>query len=132
MKFLLDSHTFLWSLVATDKLSADARSTLLSPTNEIFLSAVSLWELSLKFSLGKLELHGVNIEDLADLAEQTGFATIPLTPKCAASFHRLPKLAHRDPFDRMLVWQCIQENFTLITKDAALKVYQSHGLKVLW
>lgn len=132
MKILVDSHAFLWAVMAPDKLGAKARSELTSGRNEVFLSAISLWEISLKYSLGKLDLKGVFPADLPDAAGNAGFETLPLDPQLAASFHELPKLAHKDPFDRMLIWQCIRGGFTLVSKDKELASYKPLGLELLW
>jgi len=61
-----------------------------------------------------------------------GFTTIPLTPKEAALFYQLPKLAHKDPFDRMLIWQAVANDWVLISKDSQFDAYGSSGLKTIW
>jgi len=132
MKLLLDSHTFLWALMAPEKLSKKARTALEFPGNETFVSSISFWELSLKYSLGKLHLEGTTPENLPTAAEKSGFSLLTLDPEIAATFHQLPHIEHRDPFDRMLIWQAIQSELTLITKDSAIKPYTELGLKVLW
>ena len=61
-----------------------------------------------------------------------GFILSPPSPEESASFHRLPRGAHRDPFDRMLIWQCVQRGFTLVTRDRGLADYRALGLKTAW
>jgi PIN domain nuclease of toxin-antitoxin system len=131
MSFLLDTHSFLWAAMAPEKLSERAK-TVLSDENKIFVSAVSFWEIALKYSLGKLVLGGVAPEQLPAVAQQMKFECIPLDPDESASYRLLPKLAHKDPFDRMLIWQCMQHQWTLISSDKVLREYQSLGLKLLF
>lgn len=128
----MDSHTFLWALMAPAKLSARVRSELVSARNEVFLSSVSLWEISLKYSLGKLTLEGANPNELLGAAEKAGIELVSMEPQVAATFYQLPRLPHKDPFDRMLIWQCIQGDFTLVSKDADLLHYKPLGLRFMW
>ena len=132
MTLLLDTQALLWAALEPSHLSAAARQSVVAPTNEIMVSSVSFWEISLKFAIGKLELKGVLPEGLPDSARQMGFAITPLSEDEAASFHRLPRDAHRDPFDRMLVWQAVCHGWTLVSRDVSLDVYQEHGLRRLW
>jgi PIN domain nuclease of toxin-antitoxin system len=132
MTLLLDTHAFLWAAMEPGLLSGKARQSLIDPANEVVVSSVSFWEVSLKFSVGKLDLAGVPPEGLPDSARQMGFTVIPLSENEAASFHRLPRDLHRDPFDRMLAWQAICRGWTLVSKDASLQAYSRHGLRLLW
>jgi len=132
MKLLLDSHTFLWVLMSPEKLGKKALSAVSDSGNEALVSAVTFWELSMKHSLGKLLLKGISPEELPFVAEDAGFTLLPLDPSHAAEYHRLPKLGHKDPFDRMLVWQAIRFGATLISKDPEIKAYTEHGLKLMW
>lgn len=81
---------------------------------------MTYWELSLKYGLGKLELNGVEPDAFPEAAAAMGFETLPLDPGAAAGFHRLPRQSHRDPFDRLLVWQAIRSDCVLVTRDADL------------
>ncbi|MDD5177442.1 MAG: type II toxin-antitoxin system VapC family toxin [Sterolibacterium sp.] len=132
MNCLLDTHAFLWAVFGPEKLSRKARAAIVEPTNEICLSSISLSEISLKYALGKLKLENCTPESLVTAAREMGLTLITANADESASFHRLPSVAHRDPFDRMLVWQAIQRQLVLITKDSALPTYQAAGLKVLW
>ncbi len=129
--YLLDTHSFLWSIFETSRLSIPVRSILSNGKNTIYVSAVSFWEISLKFGLGKLELENTP-EQLPALAKQMGFLTLPIEPEEVASFYRLPKIAHKDPFDRMLIWQAISRNLILLSKDKQFEQYSQYGLKILW
>jgi len=132
MNFLLDTHSFLWALFSPEKLSPSAAQKIRSSDNDVAVSVISFWEISLKFALGKLELSGVEPEALPRFAEQMGMNIMPISPTEAASFHKLPKLLHKDPFDRFIIWQAIQRKMTLISKDCEFKEYLKFGLKIHW
>ena len=115
------------------RLSRPAKRVLQDATAEVCVSAVSFWEMSLKQALGKLSLEGVTIEGLVDAATAHHCQLLPLTARVASTFHHLPLLGrHRDPFDRMLVWQAIQHDLTLVSRDRAMEAYQTEGLQILW
>lgn len=132
MSHLLDTHTFLWAVFTPEKLSRRARAVITDASIAVSLSSISLWEISLKFSLGKLALDNTSPEELAVIAREMGLEFAALSAEEAASFHQLPRTTHRDPFDRMLAWQAIHRRWTLVTRDGALDEYQSAGLKTLW
>ena len=132
MNYLLDTHTFLWSLFSPKLLSLSAIQEITSGGNNVFVSVVSFWEVSLKYALGKLVLEGVEPDDLPDSAKQMGIDTLSIGESDAASFHKLPRLAHKDPFDRLLIWQAIRQKMILISKDAQFDWYGKFGLKRLW
>jgi len=89
--------------------------------------------MSLKQALGKLTLEGETIEGLVHAAAAHRCELLPLTVQVASTFHHLPLLGRRrDPFDRMLVWQSIQHDLTLVSRDRAMEAYQTEGLKILW
>ena len=132
MRYILDTHSFLWALFSPDKLSAWARREIRDRENEIALSVVTFWEISLKYALGKLELADTDPEELPEAAEGMGLDILLLRPDEAASFHKLPRIAHKDPFDRLIIWQAIQHKMTLISKDREFKAYGEFGLKIRW
>ncbi|MFP3912182.1 MAG: type II toxin-antitoxin system VapC family toxin [Desulfobacteraceae bacterium] len=132
MKLLLDTHGFLWSLFSPEKLSQRARSEITSPENEASVSVATFWEISLKYGLGKLELSGVAPEQLPDFASQMDLAILPISPAEASSFYQLPRYSHKDPFDRIIIWQAIQRRLALISKDRDFNYYRALGLKVIW
>jgi len=152
MNHLLDTHTFLWAAFSPDKLSAKARNEIRSAENQVCISSVSFWEISLKHTLGKIELSNCTPADMPDIATQMGIDIIQLGAQETASFYQLslpnppPKgegtndllrkfqvnVAHKDPFVRMIIWQAIQQQFVLISKDANFPEYRQFGLKVLW
>ena len=132
MNCLLDTHAFLWTVFAPEKLGRKARTAISDPGNDIHLSSVTFWEISLKFALGKLTLTDCSPETLVRTAREMGLVMIAPDAEESASFYQLPRVPHRDPFDRMLVWQAIQRDLALITNDSALPAYQAAGLRMLW
>jgi len=132
MRYLLDSHVFLWTLFAPEKLSKNAKETIIDIESEVAVSVVTFWEISLKYALGKLDLINITPDALPPAAEEAGIDILPMTLQDAAGFFHLPKLAHRDPFDRMIIWQAIQQRMTLVSKDRSFKDYKKHGLKIHW
>ncbi len=118
MRILLDTHLLLWWLADDPSLSGEARALIGDPENTVFVSAVSLWEIWLKESLGKLRLPTGFEERLAAEA----FEALPLTAAQTREVAPLP-WHHRDPFDRMLVAQARAENLTLLTADAPVAAY---------
>lgn len=132
MKYLIDTHTFLWILLTPEKLSKKSYGIIEDSQNEILFSIITLWEISLKYNLGKLELNNVYPEDLPDIAKMTGLEMLNLNKYDVSSFHKLPKFSHKDPFDRLLIWQAIQNNLIMISKDENFSEYIDHGLRVFW
>lgn len=133
MNYLLDTHTLIWSITDRKKISALAQKTIENTNNSILVSAISFWEVSLKFSIGKLDIHGFLPEDLPDLSIKSGFTLLSILPHESASYHLLSINAkHKDPFDRMLAWQAIQQDLILISKDENMASYKPSGLKLLW
>ncbi len=133
MKLLLDTHALLWSIIEPDQLSPVARTAITDPTAQVAVSAVSFWEIAIKTALGKLDLQGATPEALVDAAQQQGFDLLPLDPRLAASFTRLPvDPQHRDLFDRMLVWQAISLGYTLVSRDRKISASKLEGLRTLW
>ena len=95
-------------------------------------SVVSFWEISLKCALGKLELEGARPEDLPEVTERMGIDILPLSAHEAAGFYKLPKRMHKDPFDRLIIWQAIQRGMHLVTRDRSFEDYVEAGLRVFY
>lgn len=132
MRFLLDTHAFLWTLCDAKKLSKRSRDIIENSENDVFISVITYWEISLKFALGKLKLTGFTPEQLPGLAAEIGLETLPLSAEISSTFYQLPVQVHRDPFDRMLIWQSIREDLCLLSRDAAFKEYRDYGIRVIW
>lgn len=133
MKLLLDTCSLLWALNDPRKLSAKARRSLVDPSNSIHVSAVSFWEISLKYSIGKLSLEGIEPTDFPALVAGESWEILPLDAGTAASFHELPRAEnHKDPFDRMLIHLAVGGGYYFVSKDGATDGYARLGLKVCW
>ena len=131
MIYLFDTHYILWSLFEPARINGKTREILENETDTKLVSGINLWEISLKFSLGKLELHGISPEQILEELLEVGFEVAELKSRLLASYHNLPqKDDHRDPFDRMLIWQAISEGYTLITKDEKIMQYVADGLLI--
>ncbi|HET8828377.1 MAG TPA: type II toxin-antitoxin system VapC family toxin [Pelobium sp.] len=132
MRYLLDTHVFIWSVLNTKKISEKVLNILEDSNQQIFVSAVSFWELSLKYSIGKLNLNLLKPEMFPSIALDMNYKNLPLSVEESSSFHTLEGGWHKDPFDRMLIVQAMENNLTLITKDENIAKYAQEGLKVIW
>lgn len=132
MNYLVDTHTFLWAALSPEKLSKKSKNILLDAQLKKYLSIITLWEISLKFSAGKLDLRGGLPDNMPTLAKKVGFEILNLDTDTASSFYKLPKLRNKDPFDRMLAWQAISGDCQLLTKDQGFADYKDQGLKIVW
>ena len=118
MKYLLDTHSLLWTIFEPDKLSAEAQEIILDRNNIICISIISLWEISIKQNIGRL-----NIPDkFYEVVRQGGFEILSLTISQIEQYKTLP-LYHRDPFDRMLIVQAQQHKLIFITRDSEINKY---------
>jgi PIN domain nuclease of toxin-antitoxin system len=132
MIYLLDTHYLLWSLFEPDKIGAPVRQILENDTDIKLISGVNLWEISLKYSLGKLELGGTNPSEILDTLLEAGFEVAELESRLLATYHQLPRREdHRDPFDRLLIWQAISNDYTLISHDRKIEQYRADGLRLV-
>ena len=122
-RLLLDTHALLWVLDDDAALDESARSAIVDPRNDVFVSAVSMWEISIKRSLGKLKAP----EELLSTVAASGFRELPVTFVHADQAGGLPP-HHRDPFDRMLVAQAQMEGLTIVTHDSVIARY---GVRIL-
>ena len=117
-RYLLDTHTFLYCLFSMDKLSPGCKVIITDPENDIFVSSVNLWEISIKKSIGKLQAP----EDMVSIVEEKGFLGLPISLEDGQSILDLP-LLHKDPFDRMLIAQAKNNKLTIITNDKVIPTY---------
>jgi PIN domain nuclease of toxin-antitoxin system len=128
VNLLLDTHTFLWFIAGSERLSVAARELVEASANQPFLSAASLWEMAIKLSLGRLHL-GLAFEDLVpeqmhlNGVQFLGIEVEHVTPVTTLPFH------HRDPFDRLLVAQAMTEQMPIVSADPAFDAYP---VKRLW
>ena len=128
MDFLLDTHSFLWFINGDDQLSEKAKNAIISPAAVKYISIISLWEIAIKVSIGKLSL-GMRHADLREQLVGNGFEILPITFEHTVILSGL-ELHHRDPFDRMIIAQALREGLTVVGKDENFARYA--GLKLLW
>ena len=121
MKLLLDTHILLWAIAESRRLSRAARAFIGDPAHELAFSAVSLWEMAIKASLGRSDFR-VDVGSVRKRLFDNGYSEIAATGAHAAALANLP-LIHKDPFDRMLVAQATVEGLTLITGDPVVARY---------
>lgn len=132
MKYLLDTHTLIWTLFDAQRLSETVKNIIRDPANDVYVSAINFWEISIKVGSGKLGLGAITPESIPETCIDHGFELINLDVVESSSFYRLDAVHHKDPFDRMLIWQAIHRNHILLTNDENIAKYSSHGLKVVW
>ena len=123
MKILIDTHIFLWAIAAPEKLSQKHKEALERLSNTIYVSSVSVTELMIKSSIGKLD---VDFDPIA-VAKKSGFEMLDFSCEDAFALKEMP-FHHKDPFDRMLISQAINRNYTLMSEDGKFKAY---GCKLL-
>jgi PIN domain nuclease of toxin-antitoxin system len=128
VKLLLDTCTFLWVALDADDLSDTARAAFREPSNEVYLSAASAWEISVKHALGRLPLPSPPHAFVTGLREAHAIESLPIREEEVLHLDRLPRL-HSDPFDRILVCQAIVGGMVLLTPDPVLEQYPA---RVLW
>jgi len=115
---LLDAHTVLWWLADDPTLDPAARSAIADPTNDVLVSAASIWEIEIKRALGKLSAP----DGLVTVVDEAGFDVLPITGQDAEVAGSLPA-HHRDPFDRMLVAQADRVGAIVVSRDVAFLAY---------
>lgn len=128
MKVLLDTCTFLWLVEDSERLSETARAVHLSLENEVFLSSVSAWEISVKHGLGKLPLPEAPAVLVPKHRAALQLKALPFDEEAALLVTKLPD-HHRDPFDRMLVCQALAGGMAILTPDPRIAAYP---VKTIW
>lgn len=124
MRYLLDTHSLLWTIFEPDKLSTKAQEIILNQNNIICVSLISLWEISIKQNIGRLDIP----EEFFDVVNEGGFEMLSLTMPQIKRYRILP-LHHRDLFDRMLIVQAQQQKLILITRDSKIGKYDVETIK---
>jgi len=122
MRFLIDTHIFLWFLNGDSQLSPQFRAHIQDPNNEVYLSVVSVWEATIKYQLGKLPLPESPEIYLPKQRIRHQIDSLPINEASITNLIKLPPL-HRDPFDRLLICQAIQHDLTIITADQEIINY---------
>jgi PIN domain nuclease of toxin-antitoxin system len=126
MRILIDTHILIWHLEGDEQLSPDRRSLITNPTNSIFISIVSYWEIAIKTSIGKLSLSRPIEEIFAEIDHSTS-TILSIQPNHTLEVSELP-FHHRDPFDRMLIAQAKVEFLDVMTSDG---VFADYGLNLV-
>lgn len=128
MKLLLDTHTFLWFVLNQAELSSTARNLIINPSNDIFLSPASYWEIAIKISIGKYQLPGPYDLWMNDQLLTNTIEVLSITIAHTAAIINLP-FHHKDPFDRLLIAQSIAENIPIISTD---RIFDSYAVNRIW
>jgi PIN domain nuclease of toxin-antitoxin system len=128
VKLLLDTHAFLWWVEGTPALGRRARAAVSNPDNEVFFSIASCWELAIKLSLGKLRLTQRLERFIPEQLTRNGFVLFGVELRHVLRVADLP-FHHRDPFDRVLVAQALQDQLAIVSAD---RVFRKYGVTVVW
>lgn len=132
MKYLIDTHILIWLAVSPEKIPQSILDIIVNSDNEITVSTVSLWEIAIKQSVGKLDLNGLEISDLEQMCNEQNIRIVQLPVSAIKQYKRLPlKENHRDPFDRALISLCISDNYTFLSVDTKLAQYKSDRLSFI-
>lgn len=122
MNILLDTHIFLWFISADRHLPEPIRHAIQDPTNDVYLSVVSVWEVIVKHQLGKLQLPAAPESYVPAQRERHRITSLPVDEASVMNLPRLPSF-HRDPFDRMLICQALEHDLVVATVDRAMFGY---------
>ncbi|MEN8170727.1 MAG: type II toxin-antitoxin system VapC family toxin [Pseudomonadota bacterium] len=122
-RLLLDTHTLLWWLSDSPSLGVRSREAIADPRNEVFVSAASIWEISIKRAIGKLDAP----DDMDSIVEDEGMLKLPITLFHGEQAGALPEM-HKDPFDRLLIAQAQAEGLVVVT---AGKVFQQYKIQLI-
>ncbi len=128
MRLLLDTEVWLWSLTAPERMSDEARDALEDASNELYLSAASSWEISIKAALGKLPLPDAPARFVSSRMAQMGVRGLAVEHPHAWRVYDLPA-HHKDPFDRLLIAQAQVEDLTIVSADPQ---FRNYPVKLLW
>ncbi len=128
MKYLLDTVAWVWSVYADERLGDHAREILANGKEEIYLSAASSWELSIKMRLGKLNFPGSPAQVVPAFMAKQGLLSMAVTHLHAVKVYDLPP-HHSDPFDRLIIAQAMVEGMAVLTSD---RVFEKYPIDVIW
>lgn len=128
MRVLLDTHAFLWWVADDPSLTAKARTVIADPENECLVSLASCWEMAIKLSLGKLSLSIPLERFVPEQMAANAFSPLEIGFRHVARVATMP-FHHRDPFDRLLAAQALEEKIAIVSADATFRRY---GVKRIW
>ena len=127
MNLLLDTHAFIWFVENDKQMPAKTKAEIEKESNSILVSVASLWEITIKLSLGKLEIKS-SLEKIIKEVAENGFELLPILPEHFLALSKL-KYYHRDPFDRLIIAQGQFENLLIVSKDVTFDTYK---VKRIW
>jgi len=127
MRILLDTHTFIWFAEDDSQLPRTVKEIIEIPSNEVFLSIASVWEIAIKMQLGKLNLSK-SIGEIIESTSENGFELLPILPDHIIQLTSLD-FHHRDPFDRIIIAQSLNEKLSIAGKD---KAFDNYGITRIW
>ncbi len=128
MKVLVDTHIFLWDIIADHRSSTKAKQILRSNEHELVFSLVSLWEIAIKIKTGKLNTIGSSVAYIRDEMNAYGMQLLPIRYEHILALESLPH-HHGDPFDRLLIAQALTESLPILSAD---RIFASYGIKLVW
>ncbi|MGL5033260.1 MAG: type II toxin-antitoxin system VapC family toxin [Microcystaceae cyanobacterium] len=128
MKYLMDTHTLLWYTLSDSSLNRTARELIIDRNNEILISPASYWEIAIKISIGKLQLHQSYRNFMEVCLHQYGFEILAISPEHTETVIALP-FHHKDPFDRLMIAQAIVERIPLISADT---IFDRYNVQRIW
>ncbi len=128
MNLLLDTHVALWAIADSPKLPKKARELIQSPKSSVWISAVTIWEIAIKYKLGRGDMP-ISSQDALRYFRDAGYVFLPVEPEHAVAVEDLPA-HHADPFDRLLVAQALTEPMRLITHDATVAQYSDTIIRI--
>lgn len=121
MRYLIDTHVLLWYLMGDSRISQETKNKIESERNSIYLSNASLWEITIKLSIGKLRING-SLSDLKDFLKDKGFLILDFDFDDLETLLTLP-FHHQDPFDRLIISQCKTKSLEIISNDKLFEKY---------
>ncbi len=128
MRLLLDSNVLLWSFADRKPLTPKVLQLIEDDTNELIVSRASIWEIAIKVAKGALTIPGSSVRSLLDQIEMTGMSILPIENSHILQMEKLPH-HHKDPFDRIIVAQAIEENLPILSSDRDIPLYP---VTVIW
>ncbi|MFW5701145.1 MAG: type II toxin-antitoxin system VapC family toxin [Cyclobacteriaceae bacterium] len=127
MHLLLDTHAFIWFAEDDNNLASNIKKEIEFPQNTIYLSIASIWEIAIKMQLNKVSMNR-SIEEILELTAQSSIEIMPILPEHIIKLTKLD-FHHRDPFDRIIIAQGLEENLKIVSKDS---IFSSYGVDVIW
>jgi len=132
MTYLIDTQVLLWLLFSPEHISKKGFSIIKNTNQNLLVSQVSLWEIPLKYSIGKLKLIKYKQEDIIATTQEMNGSILEFTNEHLLKYCQRRKTIHKDPFDRFLIWQALSLDVPIISKDKSFNLYKPDGLNTIW